>query len=94
MSKNVQVYLLSLYQLGVIFNVLQDAELECTLAERDRELAEARAFGEEAARRYNELLSDQRILRCASCSMAWPHRLLPQSCSDTESVPSSGRPWL
>lgn len=35
-------------------------------------LAEARAIAEEAARRHNELLANQRILRCAFCNAEYP----------------------
>jgi hypothetical protein len=37
------------------------------IAELEAEVAKARAFAEEAARRYNEMSADQRILRCAFC---------------------------
>jgi len=33
---------------------------------------EARAYGEDAARRYNDLLAEQRILRCAFCDAEYP----------------------
>lgn len=38
------------------------------IAERD----EARAFGEKAAKAHNDLLADQRILRCAFCDAKYP----------------------
>ena len=42
------------------------------IAEMEKERDEARHFGEEAARKYNELLEDQRILRCAFCDAEYP----------------------
>lgn len=44
------------------------AEVETLTAERD----EARRFGEGAAVKYNALLEDQRILRCAFCDHEYP----------------------
>jgi hypothetical protein len=45
---------------------------EKRIAELERERNEARAFGEKAAKLYNELLADQRVLTCAFCGQAYP----------------------
>ena len=41
-------------------------------ADMQKQLAAARALAEEACKRYNDVLADQRILRCAFCNQEYP----------------------
>ena len=45
-----------------------ERRLAAAIAERDA----ARQFAEEAARRYNDLLAETRVLRCAFCDAVYP----------------------
>lgn len=53
------------------------AELESRLATAEAQVTEARQFGEAAAQKYNDLLADQRILRCAFCDHEYPPETPP-----------------
>ena len=46
--------------------------LQVEVRKRKVERDEARKFGEDAAAKYNELLSERRILRCAFCDQEYP----------------------
>lgn len=47
-------------------------EMAGKLLDVERERDEARAFGDEAARKYNTFLVEGRVLRCAFCGEAYP----------------------
>ncbi len=49
---------------------LRDANARAERLQRERD--EARSFAEKTAEKYNELLADNRILRCAFCNAEYP----------------------
>ena len=81
---------------GVPWTLAADA---CTLAlaERNTFMAErdqARRFAEEAAQKYNELLAEKRVLRCAFCNFEYQegtpptqHEALTQHIRECQSHP-------